>query len=154
MSERPPEQKALFDRVLKLLDASKAQSPATVEDVAQLSDLDAALALTLQLCADIDAMTHARQLVRRCGWCIIAAGDTEAAWDAAKKYSAEEINRHSVQCPHNPLVRAVWAALNAQDTLDTLAAQERSRGHRTPEEREIEPVAHATIDALRRMVGR
>lgn len=154
MSERPPEEKALFDRVIKLLDASTAQTPATPDDVAQLSDLDAALTLGLILCRDIDAMTQGRKLVRRCGWCIIAAGDTDAAWDAAKQYSAEEIAKHSVQCPHNPLVRAVWAALNAQTALDAIAATERARGHRLTEEREIETVAYATIDTLRRMVGR
>lgn len=149
--ERPPEEKALFDRVVAMLHTSKAQTPRTVEEVAALSDLDAALTLCVLLCADVDDIIRGARVSHRCGHCIRAGVET---WEDAKRYTDDEVTAHVHQCPHNPLVRAVWAALNAQDTLDNLAAMASSRGHRLPEEREIEPVAHATIEALRRMVGR
>ena len=147
MSERPPEQKALFDRVTKLLDASKAQTPATPEDVAQLSDVDAALSLVMVLCADIEHMT--KRPLNFCGHCRIA-GDVETG----RFDTIEEIKVHLVRCPHSPLVRAVWAALNAQDALDAMALDSERPPEPSAAEREIETVAHATIDALRRMVGR
>jgi len=147
MRERPPEQKALFDRVLKLLDASKAQTPGTVDDVAELSDLDASLALVMQLCADIDYATkHPRTY---CGHCRVP-GDAEAG----RFETVEEVQAHLVQCPHSPLVRAVWTALNALTAISAakLVVPFTTDGGAARDH--IEQQANVAIEALARMVGR
>lgn len=46
-----------------------------------------------------------RALVNRCGWCVAAAGDDDAAWKAAPQYDLSSIKAHTLACPHNPLVK-------------------------------------------------
>lgn len=140
MSERPPEQRALFDRALKAMDASKALTPATVEDVEQLSDLDAALSLVMVLCADIEHATkHARIY---CGHCRVPGDE-----DAGRFDTVHEVKAHLVKCPQSPLVHAVLAALNA---LDAYSAG-RITGTWT---QEMQHAYDTALEALRRMVGR
>lgn len=144
MSERPPEQRALFDRVVALLDASKAKTPGTIEEVAQLSDLDAALSLCAHLCADLDEIIRGARVRHRCGHCIRAGVEK---WEDAKTYTDDEVTAHVAQCPHNPLVCAVWTALNA---LDACSAA-RVLGYVPDEFVGAESYA---LEVLRRMVGR
>lgn len=102
MSERPPEEKALFDRVIKLLGASTAQTPATVEDVVALSDLDAALALCVVVVRDLDKLTSADGDVKFCGHCRDFDAATAETFD-----TVAEVRAHVAQCSHNPLVKRV-----------------------------------------------
>lgn len=144
MSERPPQEKALFDRVIPMLGATETEFPATVEAVAALSDLDAALSLCVVFAHDIDAMIHGARTAHRCGHCIRAGVEK---WEDAKTYTDDEVTAHVAQCPHNPLVRAVWTALNAIESMSAA----KLLGH-VPEEFHV---AHnVAIEALMRMVGR
>lgn len=45
-----------------------------------------------------------RAVLSRCGWCVAAAGDDDAAWKAALQYDLSSIKAHTLVCPHNPLV--------------------------------------------------
>lgn len=159
MSERPPEEKALFERVIRMLDRSREQTPATLEDVAKLTDLGAALSLCVVLAADIDRITGGTGDAKYCGHCRVVDAALRAEKEhrreavapdelIAKPFAThEEAQAHIVQCPHNPLVRAVWTALNAIDAMSAA----KLLGH-VPEEFHI---AHnVAIEALMRMVGR
>lgn len=140
MSARPPAEKALFDRVTKMLDASKAQTPTEPDHVTELSDLDAALSLVLVLCADVDVMTNATRERRYCGHCRVHDPKTADIFA-----TLEDVQAHIVRCPHNPLVRAVWTALNAID------AHAVGVGLWTPD---MKLAYETALDTLRGMVGR
>jgi len=62
-----------------------------------------------------------------CGWCVQAAGGDQAAWDAAPRYTLDEVRAHTLSCPHNPLV--VRAATAARDTALHIAEALRQLGH-------------------------
>lgn len=47
----------------------------------------------------------------RCGWCVAAAGDTQEAYLAAP--ILEDIQGHTLQCEHNPLVLKLAAVEEA-----------------------------------------
>lgn len=63
--------------------------------------------------AFLSAMDRLSQIGRfapglhRCGWCVAAAGDNEAAWQAVPTMDAAAIRAHTQGCEHNPLVRRV-----------------------------------------------
>lgn len=142
--ERPPHEKALFDRALDLLGRSAAETPTTIEEVAALSDVDAALSLCIVLMHDVDALITGARRRHRCGHCIRAGVET---WETGASYDDDQVTAHTSQCQHNPLVRAVWTALNAIDAMSAA----KILGN-VPEEFRV---AHdVAIEALMRMVGR
>lgn len=143
MSERPPAERALFDRVMKSLDQSKAKTPGAPEDVAALSDLDAALSLCVVLAADIDHMTNGTRDLKYCGHCRAHDEKTAQIFE-----TVEEVQRHILKCPHNPLVRAAHTALAA---LDAKAVVDSIHDHWTDE---MQLAYDTALETLRRMVGR
>jgi hypothetical protein len=46
-----------------------------------------------------------RPLLHRCGWCVAAVGDDDAAWQSAEDFDLAGIKAHTLKCPHNPLVK-------------------------------------------------
>jgi hypothetical protein len=58
----------------------------------------------------------------KCGWCIQAAGDDQAASDAAQVYSLAEVRAHARVCPHSPLVRERLSSMSPEGraTYDAL----------------------------------
>lgn len=132
---RPPEERALFDRVNVLLGASKARTPLTVGDVAELSDLDATLALVMVLCADIDDATKWRRSAGGpCGYCVAAAGDDDAAYQAAARYAnRDEVLAHIAVCAHNPVaVKLAEAQRHIKQAFDLMTPEQLEEWRRLP----------------------
>lgn len=117
--QRPDYQMALFDRYLAIatrivatppectLDPETGDSPETTAWVATLTDEQALVAFANLACNEAASNAGYGKGPQVCGWCVLAAGDTQEAADAAPTMTLAEVREHTLKCQHNPLVKSV-----------------------------------------------
>ena len=60
--------------------------------------------------ATVSESIRERPPLARCGWCVAAAGDDQAAWTAAPEMDLAAIKAHTLVCPLNPPVKELAEA--------------------------------------------
>lgn len=58
-----------------------------------------------------------------CGWCVRAAGDTQASAVEMPRFTLDEIREHSLVCVHHPLIAELAAMTAARDEALKLAGE-------------------------------
>jgi hypothetical protein len=113
-AERPQWQqdvlKRAFDAACAVADGS---TPPLEEprDIASMTDEQVIVSAYFIMLADLGAVFEAVKFDpdrpgQRCGWCVNAAGNDQAAWDNAVEHDGyDAITAHTTTCEHNPLVR-------------------------------------------------
>lgn len=132
---RPDWQVALIERGRKRLDELStgiieridSDRTPTVDDIAAMSDDEALADLCSLLAHDLYAEKYDWQNGKtRCGWCVHAAGDTQAAADASPTMTLAEVREHAKTCGHSPMVVEV-AKLRA-DIIELRQALDAAEG--------------------------
>ena len=86
-----------FKRIAEQLEAACAEVERLRKEDAAWSDLCNQQTELLEAKLKL-GQTHA------CGWCVMAAGDTEEARNAVEKMTLDAVRAHALICAHNPLV--------------------------------------------------
>lgn len=123
VAERPRWQRLTLERAFELvegyagveevMDALESVDGAGIdeEEVRATGPMETAIRALMILMADVGAMLKSAATFnpdrpgQKCGWCIAAVGNDQAAWDAAESFDGAGIKAHTLVCPNNPLVQ-------------------------------------------------
>ncbi len=103
--ERDLEEIELLTRATDLCRPMVADLSNSDKPVAEYTDAETlGMAFALLAVESIDARKWPPH-GQRCGWCVGAAGDDQAAWESATVHPWDEIRAHTLACEHNPASR-------------------------------------------------